>query len=39
MSTEEAEQWLRGLEENSDKLQEFRRQSQPGTRRRPEKDW
>ena len=39
MSAEEAEQWLRGLEENRDKLQQFRRQTQPGQPRRPEKDW
>jgi Ca-activated chloride channel family protein len=39
MSDEEAEQWLRGLEENPEKLQEFRRRSLPGQRRRPEKDW
>ncbi len=39
MSAEEAEQWLNGLEENREKLQEFRRRSQPGKSRRPEKDW
>ncbi len=39
MSAEEAELWLRGLEENREKLQQFRRQSQPGKSRRPEKDW
>ena len=39
MSEEEAEQWLRGLEENRDKLQQFRRQTQPGQPRRPGKDW
>ena len=39
MSAEEAEQWLRGLEENRDKLQQFRRQTQPGQPRRPGKDW
>jgi len=39
MSAQEAEQWLRGLEENREKLQQFRRRSQPGRSRRPEKDW
>ena len=39
MSAEEAEQWLRGLDENHEKLQQFRRRSQPGKSRRPEKDW
>jgi Ca-activated chloride channel family protein len=38
MSAEEAEQWLRGIDENREKLQQFRRQSQPGKSRRPEKD-
>lgn len=39
MSDEEAEQWLRGLDENPEKLQEFRRRNQPGKPRRPEKNW
>lgn len=39
MSDEEAEQWLRGLEENPEKLQEYRRRSLPGQPRRPERDW
>jgi len=39
MSAEEAEQWLRGIDENHEKLQQFRRQSQPGKSPRPEKDW
>lgn len=39
MSEQEAEQWLKSLEENPDKLMELRRRSQPGSSRRPAKDW